>query len=152
MYWLAGPGFLGDLSLAYGGALEFDLQQSATNNQYHGVDVILQGAGLNLPLETSGNPYQAPAWTHYRVNLIESGSWRVGSLAGAPPTAEQFQAVLANLSSLQLRAEYRSGADVDGLDNVVVTPPHPPGDLDDDGDVDLADYAEFQLSFGATCP
>lgn len=120
-YWQAPPTFLGDKSVAYGGVLSFDLRQSSTNSQFDAYDVIMQGAGMTFVLVTSYHP--RVSWTRYHVLLAEGGGWHQDTPDGPAPTPVLMQQVLASLTALYIRAEYRSGIDTDGLDNVVLTGP-----------------------------
>jgi len=135
-YWQAPSGFLGDRSAAYGGVLSFDLKQSSTGSQYDIADVVIQGAGMTLAANTSYNP--RVSWTRYHVLLAAGGGWHVDTLSGPAATPAEVQQALAALTALYIRAEYRSGNDTDGLDNVVLTGPSPncPAstfDADDEG-------------------
>lgn len=117
-FFVAGSQYYGDRSHYYGGTLSFDLKQfNAIDAQYDDRDIILTGGGKTLIFNTATNP--GSDWTSYLVNLVEPG-WTTGSLAGPATTSADFQTVLANLTSIQIRGEYRSGADSAGLDNVVL--------------------------------
>jgi hypothetical protein len=122
VYFVAPTSFLGDRSFAIGTLLTFDLQQVYTGspNQSNEPDVILQGAGLRLIFNTPTNPANG-SWTSYAVPLVFT-EWRLNSLTGAVPTATEFASVLGNLTSLQIRAEYRNGEDIGKLDNVTLVP------------------------------
>ena len=58
--------------------------------------------------------------------LDDTGGWLFGALASpVPATTAQISTVLSNLTDLQIRGEFRSGADTASLDNVVLAPePH----------------------------
>ena len=121
-YFVAPAIFLGNKSTAFGTNLTFDLQQVYPGgaNQFNSPDVILQGAGLTLVYDTASNPANG-AWTSYSVQLNASG-WRLNDLSGAAASGSQLVAVLSNLSSLKIRAEYQTGADTGKLDNVTLVP------------------------------
>ncbi len=123
MYFSAPAAFLGDQSAAYGFALTFDLLQRYTGgaNQFADEDVLLTGGGLTLAFDTAYNPTNN-VWTSYSVLLSETAGWRVGSLTGATATQAQMQTVLGNLTNLSIRAEYQTGGDTDGIDNVQMIP------------------------------
>jgi len=123
MYYRAPSAFLGNKSAAYGTNLTFDLFQSYSGNadQFNDADVILSGSGLTLAFDTEYNPTNN-AWTSYSVLLSESAGWHLGSLSGAVATKSEVQSVLSNLSSLSIRAEYQTGADIDRIDNVTMIP------------------------------
>jgi hypothetical protein len=116
-YFNAPDAFHGDFSSAYGTNLTFDLRQSRITSQFDNVDVYLRGAGMDLTFDTAGNP--GTDWTGYSLLLTEAGGWDLGGLA---PTQTEFQQVLADVTDLQIRGEYVSGADVGDLDNVVFVP------------------------------
>jgi hypothetical protein len=122
IYFVAPASFLGDRTVAIGTFLSFDLQQvySGAASQFDREDVILEGAGLRVVFDTPVNPANG-SWTSYTVPLIFS-QWRLDSLTGATPTEAQFASVMGDLTSLQIRAEYRSGPDVGKLDNVSLVP------------------------------
>ncbi len=121
-YFVAPLAFLGNKSGALGTDLTFDLMQVYPGgaNQFVSPDVLLQGNGLTLAFDTPVNPGNG-TWTSYVVPLTATG-WKLNSLSGAAATSEQFASVLANLTSLKIRAEYQTGADVGHLDNVALVP------------------------------
>jgi hypothetical protein len=123
MYFVAPSAYLGNQSGAYGTALTFDLIQnfSGPSNQFDAVDVVLRGSGLTLVFDLLNNPGNG-IWTTYSVPLT-AGSWHVNSLIGSLASEQQLQSVLSNLTALQIRAEYQTGADTDGLDNVLLSTP-----------------------------
>lgn len=121
-YFVAPALFLGNFAGAFGSQLTFDLMQRYPGgpNQFDAEDVILSGGGLTVVYDTANNPANN-GWTSYSVPLSAAG-WRLNTLSGIAPTEEQFLAVLSNLSSLRIRAEYQTGADVGHLDNVALVP------------------------------
>ncbi|WP_020163854.1 laminin B domain-containing protein [Methyloversatilis discipulorum] len=121
-YFVAPSLFLGNFAGAFGSQLTFDLMQRYPGgpNQFDAEDVILSGGGLTVVYDTANNPVNN-GWTSYSVPLSAAG-WRLNTLSGIAPTEEQFLAVLSNLSSLRIRAEYQTGADVGYLDNVALVP------------------------------
>lgn len=121
-YFVAPESFLGNQSSAYGTMLGFDLKQDypGASNQFDSADVILQGGGLTLVYDTPYNPPNG-SWVSYAIPLA-AGGWRIDSLSGAAASGEQIQSVLANLSSLRIRAEFQTGADTGSLDNVSLVP------------------------------
>ncbi|MGZ5896991.1 MAG: laminin B domain-containing protein, partial [Xanthobacteraceae bacterium] len=84
----------------------------------------LQGNGLRL-VHQHANPANG-AWTSYSA-LLTGSSWHVDSASGALATDGQLQSVLSDLTTLLIRAEYQTGADTDGLDNVALFQ-SPPGE------------------------
>ncbi len=117
MYWVAPTKFRGERSAMYGGRLEYDLRQSATDSPFTTDDIVL--AGGDVTLTTSAGPAPGTTWTHYSVPLVAGSGWKVG---GVDATEAQLRAVLADVTDLRIRAEYRTGPDTDGLDNVVLVP------------------------------
>ena len=116
MYWVAPSKFLGNQANKYGGRLTFDLRQSATDSQFDTEDVRLAGAGLTLVGDIVA---PTSAFSHY-VLPLRPANW-VKSGTATPPTGAELKAVLGAVTSLQIRAEYRTGDDTDDLDNVVLT-------------------------------
>lgn len=114
-YWVAPPKYLGDRSEAYGTFLTFELKQSALDRPYEQVDVRISGGGGTL-VKRFGSP-PGLDWTLYFLALDVTGGWVVEA-TNAPATQEQIQSTLDSLISLQIRGEYRIGADTGGLDNV----------------------------------
>ncbi len=123
MYFVAPAKFLGNQSAAYGTNLTFDLKQiySGSPSQFDADDVILTGASLTLAFDTAFNPGN-DVWTSYSVPLVASTGWHVNNISGPLASEAQLQSVLGSLSSLRIRAEYRTGDDTDSLDNVGLVP------------------------------
>jgi len=123
MYFVAPDAYFGNHSGAYGTALTFDLIQNYPDspNQFDddAGDVVLMGSGLTLAYDLADNPVNG-TWTPYSVSLT-AGSWRLDSLTGPIATQAQMQSVLSDITGLQIRAEYQTGADTDGLDSVVLS-------------------------------
>ena len=121
-YYVAPSKFLGDQSAYYGGTLSYDIED--TGNDIDGLsDIELTGDGMTLVYVT-GQP--ATTWTHFSATLTAASGWFVGShaaaVSGDPAATEtQLQEVLANLTSIEIRAEYVNGDENGGLDNVVMT-------------------------------
>jgi hypothetical protein len=65
------------------------------------------------------------SWTSYVVILDERAGWFKDG-TNNPPTASEMQAVLADLTALRLRGEYRYGDDTGDLDNVRLEGPSSP--------------------------
>jgi hypothetical protein len=118
MYWNAPSKFLGNRAGSHGKRLLFDLRQSEVSNQYDAADVILVGGGRTLEFNASQNP-TAGGFRRYRVPLSSSAGWTKEGTSTRPTRAE-FVGTLSALTALRIRAEYRSGADTDDLDNVVL--------------------------------
>jgi len=109
--------FLGDKSTFYGGTLTYNLQDTGDN--LPGADIVLTGGGVTLYYPTAGTPGITPAWGAFSANLTEVGWTMADGVTAA--TAQQMQTVLADVTSLEIRAEYVYGDESGGLDNVVMT-------------------------------
>jgi hypothetical protein len=117
-HWVAPPKYLGNISAAYGGWLQFDLKQSETNAQSSFEDLILIGSGVTLAFNTATNP--GTSWTSYKVPLLENQGWLKGGLTGSPPTQAEMLLVLSSLTNLQIRGEFSTLTDTGGIDNVAI--------------------------------
>jgi hypothetical protein len=121
MYWQAPDKFLGNQSRHYGGELSFWLRQNpAIDDAGDFPDVVLTGSGVkqlfyDLPLSPKLK------WTRFRVPLEPGSRWSVGQ-NGPVPTPDEMRGVLSDLTGLAIRAEYRHGDEVDGLDSVTFGP------------------------------
>ncbi len=122
-YFIAPANFLGDQSLAFGTDFKFDLRQSYTGgaDQFGAPDLILVSGNVTLSFNATPAPANN-AWTSYSPPLRPTARWHVGDLSGPQPDEAQFQAVLANLTALKIRAEFQNGDDVGSLDNVELLP------------------------------
>jgi hypothetical protein len=118
-YFVAPTSFHGNYNSALGTSLTFDLRQSfpGAPNQFDAPDIILEGGGLTLLFDTPTNPANN-GWTSYDVPLTDVSGWRVSNLSGPLATQAQILTTLTNITDLQIRAEYQTGADTDSLDNV----------------------------------
>lgn len=123
-YFVAPAAFTGQKCAAYGKYLRYDeLTNDTSDQQFYGSksDVILTGGGLQLHFNNAVDP--GLAWTHYDILLHEDAGWRLNSLNGPVPTQAQFKSVLAQVTGLRIRGEYRAQEDEGGLDNVVLENP-----------------------------
>ena len=122
--WEAPAKFLSDKSAAYGGTLNYDLQQSTAERPSSGdiPEVFLEGNGITLAfdLPNSSNPAVTPDWSSYSFILVASTGWMDYDTSLAATDA-QMQSVLSNLSGIEIRAEYSAAHDIDGIDNVSLT-------------------------------
>ncbi len=71
---------------------------------------------MTLTYDLANDPGNG-TWTPYSVSLTP-GSWHLDSLSGPLASQQDLELVLSNLTRLLIRAEYQSGLDTDGLDNV----------------------------------
>lgn len=116
-WWAAPEAFLGNKVEVYGGELDFDMK-SVGGDYWNTADIALVGAGLVLVYDMPTNP--TDSWTTLTVPLLETG-WKIGSLTGTPVTMAQFRSVLAQLSQLYIRGEFRLGSETCYLDNVGIS-------------------------------
>jgi hypothetical protein len=114
-YFTAPSKYLGDATRFYGSDLKFDLKVTEITSPFAAPDVLLVGGGITAAYDCTPDP--GTDWTTFTVPLSESG-WTLTDLDGPALTAEQFQAVLADLTSFRIRGEFNTGADTGSLDNV----------------------------------
>jgi len=134
-YFDAPAKFLGDMSAFLGGRLTFCIRTSM-NNWAPGNIVVMAGAGLVLAAEIK--PFPSADWQQITIPL-GACYFRKGNKGDAPVLPEELAAVLADLRSLRISAEYGSTvAETSSLDSVVLTPP-PIADVDPDCGVGLAE-------------
>lgn len=118
-YFVAPQKYLGDVALALGKRLTFDLKQGSIYNQVRGRDVVLNGGGLAVTWYFRFAP--GLDWTPYSVRLDGSSNWRIDTPEGngSAATEEELRIVLADLRSLRIRGEYVDGLnDTSCIDNV----------------------------------
>jgi hypothetical protein len=121
-FWVAPDSFVGQLSNAYGGTIEFDLRTSDASNQYVDSDLVLSGAGVELHYAFGQLPNSS--WRRYRVELNETGGWRLGSVQGPAVGRDLMLNALARPQGLRIRGEYHDGGgEANYLDNVRITGP-----------------------------
>ncbi len=155
----AGPAFLGNKSCYAGGTLSFDMYVNITGGAgLSEPDIYLIGGGLTLAYDVP-TPVNSATWTTRSAVLSPGSGWRLNNQNGALATQANFDAVLANLTAIRFRIEYRSGSDNGRLDNVVLAPAaiDPCGcddiDFNNNGvfpeDLDVADY--LSVLAGAEC-
>ncbi|MHB1459997.1 MAG: laminin B domain-containing protein [Armatimonadota bacterium] len=116
-FFKAPDSFLGDQSGIYGGELIYDMI-SIGGDYFDVADVVLIGAGLTITYDVVGNP--GTTWKAMIAPMTETG-WKLGNLSGAAVTEQQFREVLAQLTGLHIRGEYRWGAETGYLDNVYLS-------------------------------
>lgn len=126
-YYQAPFKFLGDREAFYGGTLSFDLRQAQMDQQFdadpmEGGDVLLASGGEKLVYEFR-DPDGAPGaeWSTFEVPLTADATWIDLTSRDPLATEETFRAVLADLDTLRIRGEYRSGRDTSYLDNVILS-------------------------------
>ena len=120
-YYLAPSNYLGDKMAFYGGTLSYSILDSG--NGYTAYDVKLVGDGKTLEY-TSPNDANFPTpnvWSAATVDLVASNF--IDTATGMAATAAEMKLVLKDLTELDIRAEYVSGAETGGLDNVYLKGP-----------------------------
>lgn len=119
--WIAPSKFLGNhLVRSLGMQLKFNLQQSIAGTGA-GYDVLIRNGGNFIYLSgITPKPAVAPAWTSYSFTLDETGGWYY-SAGAVVATRAQIKAILANVTSLEIRGAYGTNAAyTSGLDNVIL--------------------------------
>lgn len=117
-WWRAPAKFLGNQAGAYGGSLSFDLMSDLGIGDGYNVLVILESGGTRL-IGTSSFFRTANTWTHFSIPLVAGSAW-INFASQLPATAAELTAVLGNLTVMDINAEYGSGFDTGGLDNVAL--------------------------------
>ncbi|MCA9275041.1 MAG: hypothetical protein KDA29_03350 [Phycisphaerales bacterium] len=148
-YWrFAAPAeYLGDLSAYYGQTLSYELKQlGAVGTVSNQSDIDIVGAGITLEYRFGVTP--SGEWTPFSVEISEGAGWEV---AGMPASEAQIQAVLADVTSLSIRGEFRVGADSCGLDNVQLGDGCP-ADLNNDGELNFFDVSAFIDAYNTQDP
>lgn len=121
-FWSAPPTWLGNQSLAFGGALQFDLLVNrGGGTPLNGPDVMLLGAGRILVFDAPGAPVEG--WSSMRVTLNEVSGWRVNDVNGPMATRDNLIQTLANTEAWLIRGDYTTGSGSSGLDNVSLVGP-----------------------------
>ena len=118
-YWYFGasPQFLNNMKDKYNKTLKFKLKQSSTTSQTSKQDlIIISGNGMDIIYNAPYHP--EVTWTKYKVPL-KAPDW-IKASTGTAPSRTEMKAVLKNITKLWIRREYRRGADIGGLDNVVI--------------------------------
>lgn len=109
--------FLGDQSAMYAGTLSYDLRTTPGEN-LNNPDIRLIGGGLTLEYYFVASP--TGSFANFLVTLDENAGWQ--KAGGGAPSQAEFQNVLANLTALQISADWSSTSDTTWLDNVVMVP------------------------------
>lgn len=112
--------FLGDQSRHFDHSLSYDIRHTGSGSLFDATDIRLVGGGITLlqNFATLPNPGD---WTTFSTFLNGSSGWQVSG--GGAATNADLQTALANVTALQIRGEYLSGAiggDTGRLDNVIL--------------------------------
>lgn len=128
--------FLGDLTAALNGTLQYDTITDQSVD-YNGGDVVIKGNGVTLVYDIP--PPASASWSTVSVMLAPNASWHVSTPGGALATLADFQSVLPNVSSFWITAEYHFGAtETTGLDNVMLSTAADVGAVPEPGSILLA--------------
>ena len=117
--------YLGNDSAAYGNTFSFDVFTHLSNLF---LTIDLDGDGFDLA-GTIGNVPASSSWQHESISLIETAAW-IDTGTSAAPSQSEFQAVLADVMSLQIAVSIPTFTDV-AFDNIalngVTAVPEPSG-------------------------
>jgi hypothetical protein len=113
-------GFLGDISLALNGTLQYSAMTGQTGD-YAGPLVVIKGNGIVLVYRTGSQPAGINVWAPVTFPIGPDANWRVNS---GSATLGDFQTALANVSDFWITAETHNGvAEITGLDSVTLSSP-----------------------------
>src|SRR5262249_32220980 len=115
-YFIAPSKFLGNLSAYAGGTLTYDLKVIHGSAYFNDVDVIISN-GMNSVSWTSNINPVGDGWVTFHVQLNQAN---FGS---------NLVSILSNVTEFQIRGEFINGAEVEGLDNVLLNTPTVPGPI-----------------------
>jgi hypothetical protein len=117
--------FRGDLSVAYGALLRFDVRVPGVDALQYAAIVISNGT---TTLEFRETP-TVGGWYRFEIPLLASAGWQHSTNAKSSNTGAtelQMQAVLSNIQFLHINADWLTGMDYAELDNVMIeTIPNP---------------------------
>jgi hypothetical protein len=116
-YFQAPAAVLTQLAAAEGGRLTYTIKQDATDAGFPDDDVVIAGAAGRLSYRFDHAP--ASTWTDFSVTLSASEDWRWNWNARA--TEEDIRHVLDHPTRLEIRGEYRTGADTGAMNRFVLT-------------------------------
>lgn len=117
-YFQAPPSFLGDRRSLYGSELIYALRTEGTGGQFSAPDIVLEGGGLTLTLNTDD---PTSTWTQYRQRVDETAPWIVVE-ENRFATAADFHHVLTCVTALRIRGEFTNGPDRGWLGSVSFGP------------------------------
>ena len=116
--------WLGNQSQLCGGVLH--LHQLARSNDALNYPLVVLGSGATRLQFRTAPP--GTDWTEYVIPFRAEAGWEMGNGSGDPgpaATEADLQAVLANLQWFALDADWQTGDDLVGLDQVYVSMPEP---------------------------
>jgi len=111
-YFIAPSKFLGNLSAYAGGTLTYDFKVivGADYNYFDAADVIISNGATSVSWDPNINPV-GYGWYTFQVQLTEAN---FGS---------NLAFILSNVTELQIRGEFISYSEEEGLDNVLLATP-----------------------------
>ena len=123
-FFLAPSAYTGDKSSFVGGTLAFTLRVSGNSNTGAGRGVRLVGAGMTILYDLTPRPNST--WRDYEVLLVADGWTHQG---GGAVSGAQFAAIMADLTKLNINADWISGSEQVDLGYVSMTAIPTPGAL-----------------------
>jgi alkaline phosphatase D len=113
-YFIAPSKFLGNLNAYAGGTLTYDLKVIQGSAYFNDVDVIISSGASSVSWTSNINPV-GDGWVTFQAQLNQAN---FGS---------NLVSILPNVTEFQIRGEFINGAEVEGLDNVLLSTPAVPG-------------------------
>lgn len=118
-YFESPAAFHGNLTAYNGGTLRFDVRASTIEAPFAAPLVVMEAAGGILRYQ--GGPAATTGYTTFTVPLgVTAPGWVVNA-TGLPVTDVAWNAAIAAVTGLWLRAEFSSAQDNSWLDNVVLS-------------------------------
>ena len=117
--------YLGNDSVYFNGTFSFQLADNSSIDSLSAELTLTDGAGDTL---TQALPnFSSGGYVSFSFTLNQSGGWTYTPAGGTGSAATQaeFQAVLANVSSLVVPGDFHNGAEMTLLDNVALSVPEP---------------------------
>ncbi len=117
--------YLGNDSVYLNGTFSFQLMDNSSIDDLSASLTFTDGAGDTLAHALPA--FSAGSYVSFSFTLNQNGGWTYtpASGTGSPATQAEFQAVLANVSSLFVPGDFHSGAELTSLDNVALSVPEP---------------------------
>jgi hypothetical protein len=109
-YFIAPGNYLGNLSAYAGGSLSYDFKVIQGTDYFNDADVIISNGSTSVSWHSNINPVGS-GWAPFQVQLTSANF-------GA-----NLASVLSNVTELQIRGEFISGPEEEGLDNVLLQTP-----------------------------
>jgi hypothetical protein len=117
-YFKTPEAFAGDYAGFAGGTLNYSLFQTSLSSQFDSDEDVrlIAASGQILAVDLPGDSQPGLDWTDYTIAFTEAGGW-YDTVTDQVVTDAEIAAVLADLSSIEIRGEYRTGSDTAGLDD-----------------------------------